>query len=110
MFNLEKLVRKNILSLTPYSSARSEFKGKGNIFLDANENPFGSPGEHPYNRYPDPLQHVGVDRTGRKRLGRARSKRDRRKGSCLETRRELFPVANIRAVFLIKSYRMHPAN
>ncbi len=50
--NLEKLVRKNILELKPYSSARDEFVGDAEIFLDANENPFPSP----YNRYPDPLQ------------------------------------------------------
>ena len=49
---LEKLVRKNIQSLKPYSSARDEFVGDADIFLDANENPFPSP----YNRYPDPLQ------------------------------------------------------
>lgn len=51
MININKLVRPNILSLKPYSSARSEFKGSHGIFLDANENPFGS-----LNRYPDPLQ------------------------------------------------------
>jgi histidinol-phosphate aminotransferase len=51
MFNLEKLVRKNILALQPYSSARDEYKGKEAIFLDANENPFGE-----LNRYPDPKQ------------------------------------------------------
>jgi histidinol-phosphate aminotransferase len=50
--NLNVLVRKNILQLTPYSSARSEFKGQAEIFLDANENPF----ETGFNRYPDPLQ------------------------------------------------------
>lgn len=49
---LEKLVRKNILNLKAYSSARSEFKGEASVFLDANENPLNSP----YNRYPDPLQ------------------------------------------------------
>jgi histidinol-phosphate aminotransferase len=50
--DLSRLVRKNILKLTPYSSARAEFKGKASVFLDANENPFDSG----YNRYPDPLQ------------------------------------------------------
>ncbi|MGK0364346.1 MAG: histidinol-phosphate aminotransferase [Saprospiraceae bacterium] len=50
-FNLEKLVRPNILKLQAYSSARSEFIGKDGILLDANENPFGN-----LNRYPDPLQ------------------------------------------------------
>lgn len=47
-----KLVRKNILDMKPYSSARDEFKGEAEIFLDANENPYPSA----YNRYPDPLQ------------------------------------------------------
>lgn len=51
MFQLEKIIRPNILSLKPYNSARDEFKGKDGIFLDANENPFGN-----LNRYPDPYQ------------------------------------------------------
>ena len=50
---LEQLVRKNIWSLAPYSSARDEYSGKeAHVFLDANENPYGAP----FNRYPDPLQ------------------------------------------------------
>ncbi len=56
MFNLENLVRENIKRLTPYSSARKEFSGAAQIFLDANENSFGSPLAVDYNRYPDPLQ------------------------------------------------------
>ena len=48
---INKLVRKNILSLKPYSSARDEFSGTDGVFLDANENPFGE-----LNRYPDPHQ------------------------------------------------------
>ncbi|MBA2621692.1 MAG: histidinol-phosphate transaminase, partial [Acidobacteria bacterium] len=56
MFDLEKIVRQNIKRLTPYSSARSEYSGAAQIFLDANENSFGSPLERDYNRYPDPLQ------------------------------------------------------
>lgn len=52
MFDLNSLVRPNILNLVPYSSARSEFKGQADIFLDANENPFDTG----LNRYPDPLQ------------------------------------------------------
>ncbi len=51
MFVLEKVVRKNILALKPYSSARDEFSGNEGVFLDANENPFGT-----LNRYPDPYQ------------------------------------------------------
>lgn len=49
---LQKLVRPNIWNLTPYSSARDEFKGEASVFLDANENPYNAP----FNRYPDPLQ------------------------------------------------------
>jgi histidinol-phosphate aminotransferase len=55
MFNLESLVRENIKRLRPYSSARKEFSGAAEIFLDANENSFGSPLGESYNRYPDPL-------------------------------------------------------
>lgn len=49
---LNKLLRNNIQTLKPYSSARDEYSGEAMIFLDANENPFNQP----YNRYPDPLQ------------------------------------------------------
>ena len=51
---IEKLTRKNIRALKPYSSARDEFKDfeKEMIFLDANENPH----ENGVNRYPDPQQ------------------------------------------------------
>lgn len=49
---LNKLLRKNIQTLKPYSSARDEYTGEAMVFLDANENPFNEP----YNRYPDPLQ------------------------------------------------------
>lgn len=55
-FDLDLITRANIKNLKPYSSARSEFKGKEGIFLDANENSFGSPLGVNYNRYPDPLQ------------------------------------------------------
>ena len=56
MFKLDHILRKNIKELVPYSSARDEFKGEASIFLDANENSFGSPLDQNYNRYPDPLQ------------------------------------------------------
>ncbi|HBK40500.1 MAG TPA: histidinol-phosphate transaminase [Porphyromonadaceae bacterium] len=49
--DIEKMVRPNILALKPYSSARDEFSGNEGIFLDANENPYGT-----LNRYPDPHQ------------------------------------------------------
>lgn len=55
-FILDDLVRENIKSMSPYSSARLEFSGAASIFLDANENSFGSPLPDNYNRYPDPLQ------------------------------------------------------
>jgi histidinol-phosphate aminotransferase len=52
MFELEKLVRKNVWKLKPYSSARDEFQGTASVYLDANENP----NQSPFNRYPDPHQ------------------------------------------------------
>lgn len=55
-FNLQSLIRSNIQSLVPYSSARDEFHGEAKIFLDANENSIGSPLTKWYNRYPDPQQ------------------------------------------------------
>jgi histidinol-phosphate aminotransferase len=63
-FELNNLVRSNIKNLKPYSSARHEFTGKASVFLDANENAYGSPLPSPggeglgvrFNRYPDPLQ------------------------------------------------------
>lgn len=55
-FILENLVRENIRRLVPYSSARKEFTGAAQIYLDANENSFGSPLPENFNRYPDPLQ------------------------------------------------------
>jgi histidinol-phosphate aminotransferase len=55
-FDINRLVRQNIKTLKPYSSARDEFKGEARIFLDANENSLGSPLTRWYNRYPDPLQ------------------------------------------------------
>ena len=50
--DINSLLRKNVLKLKPYSSARDEFQGNASVFLDANENPYPSP----YNRYPDPHQ------------------------------------------------------
>ena len=51
MIDLNKIVRENILNLKAYSSARDEFKGTADVFLDANENPFGT-----LYRFPDPHQ------------------------------------------------------
>ena len=52
--NLNKLLRKNILGMKPYSSARDEYKDlqANMVFLDANENPYDTL----LNRYPDPQQ------------------------------------------------------
>ena len=61
-FDLQSLVRRNIRNLKPYSSARSEFEGSADVFLDANENAFGSPAGSGLNRYPDPLQRELKDR------------------------------------------------
>lgn len=55
-FNINTIIRPNIKNLKPYSSARDEFKGEASVYLDANENAFGSPLATNYNRYPDPLQ------------------------------------------------------
>jgi histidinol-phosphate aminotransferase len=54
--NINNLVRENIKSLKPYSSARDEYKDlvAEMVFLDANENPF----ENGVNRYPDPQQTI----------------------------------------------------
>ena len=50
--DINSLVRSCIAALTPYSTARDEYKGELGIFLDANESPY----ENGYNRYPDPHQ------------------------------------------------------
>src|SRR5215217_1187255 len=66
--DINKLQRENIKNLKPYSTARDEYKGQASVFLDANENSYGSPifnedtenrggtQQQNYNRYPDPLQ------------------------------------------------------
>jgi histidinol-phosphate aminotransferase len=53
---IENLLRENIRRFKPYSSARDEYSGKEGIFLDANENSFGSVSKVTANRYPDPYQ------------------------------------------------------
>lgn len=55
-FDLQSLVRENIWRIKPYSSARDEYTGTASIFLDANENPYGSIDGAANNRYPDPYQ------------------------------------------------------
>ncbi|WP_298946724.1 histidinol-phosphate transaminase [uncultured Polaribacter sp.] len=59
-FNIKNLIRENIRNITPYSSARDEYKDATSdkmVFLDANENPF----ENGVNRYPDPQQNSVKD-------------------------------------------------
>ncbi|CAN5541715.1 histidinol-phosphate transaminase [soil metagenome] len=63
-FILSNLIRLNIKKLTPYSSARDEFKGEASVYLDANENSLGSPLLKWYNRYPDPLQWKVKEKLG----------------------------------------------
>ncbi len=53
-FDIDSLVRPNILALSPYSTARDECDKTLGIFLDANESPWPSG----WNRYPDPHQKV----------------------------------------------------
>lgn len=55
MINIQNLLRENIKNLKPYSSARDEYSGDSGIFLDANENSYGSVPSGDFNRYPDPL-------------------------------------------------------
>lgn len=55
-FKLDNVLRNNVKKLIPYSSARSEFEGDAQIFLDANENSLGSSFNNNFHRYPDPLQ------------------------------------------------------
>jgi histidinol-phosphate aminotransferase len=54
--DIRSLLRPHLLNLVPYSSARDEFKGTANVFLDANENALGSTSDSKYRRYPDPYQ------------------------------------------------------
>lgn len=58
---LKSLVRPHLLGMKAYSSARSEFKGKAEVLLDANESPW--PTGH--NRYPDPTSRELREAFGR---------------------------------------------
>jgi histidinol-phosphate aminotransferase len=51
MIDINQIIRPNILTLNPYTSARDAHTGREGVFLDANENPYGT-----LNRYPDPYQ------------------------------------------------------
>ncbi|MFZ0455945.1 MAG: histidinol-phosphate transaminase [Ignavibacteriaceae bacterium] len=58
--DIKSLVRKNIINLKPYTSARDIYDSSEGILLDANENSFGSTfiefNGLKLNRYPDPHQ------------------------------------------------------
>ena len=58
MYNINNILRENIKRLVPYSSARDEYQGEASVFLDANENAYGSPLAQQFNRYPDPMQYA----------------------------------------------------
>ena len=62
--NLAALIRPNLLELRPYSSARAEYSGEADVYLDANENPIPSE----VNRYPDPA-HTSLRKAISSRLG-----------------------------------------
>lgn len=61
---IQQFIRKHLLNLKPYSSARDEYKGSEGVFLDANENSFGSSSGIDYNRYPDPHQKALKNQLG----------------------------------------------
>ena len=52
--SIRELLRENIRSLEPYSSARDDFSGTASVFLDANENWQDFVAFDNINRYPDP--------------------------------------------------------
>ncbi len=56
--SIRNLLRENIKSLEPYSSARDDFSGTASVFLDANENWQEFVGFDAINRYPDPHSSV----------------------------------------------------
>lgn len=64
MSDISDLMNEHIRNLTPYSSARDDFKGHADVYLDANESWYD--GRERANRYPDPdavevrrlLEHV----------------------------------------------------
>ena len=53
-----KLIRRILADFEPYSTARDEYSSVAGVFLDANENSFGSTIKNGLNRYPDPQQYV----------------------------------------------------
>ncbi len=61
-FKIRELIRDNIATLVPYSSARSEYNVEGSLLLDANENYREIVGNQELNRYPDPLHTALKDK------------------------------------------------
>lgn len=62
---IKGLIRKHLVDIKPYSSARDLYKGAGYTFLDANENPIASMNglsDPEFCRYPDPTQTALRDR------------------------------------------------
>lgn len=55
---VNRLARPHLLNIKPYSSARDEYTGKSQVYLDANENALGSVGSRELSRYPDPHQRL----------------------------------------------------
>ncbi|MGB3618999.1 MAG: histidinol-phosphate transaminase [Catalinimonas sp.] len=62
---LDELIRPHLRHLVPYSSARDDYDGTEGVFLDANENAYGSVIDAPLHRYPDPYQRAVKDRVAR---------------------------------------------
>ncbi|NOY36581.1 MAG: histidinol-phosphate transaminase [Chlorobi bacterium] len=74
--SIKDIVRLNIRNLRPYTSARDDFYGGAEIWLDANENPYdplpedvkeskGNPRIAQLNRYPDPYQRILKEKIAR---------------------------------------------
>ncbi|MBK7868269.1 MAG: hypothetical protein IPJ75_15485 [Ignavibacteriales bacterium] len=56
---IKELIRKHLVDIKPYSSARDLYKAAGYTFLDANENPLATISglsDPELCRYPDPAQ------------------------------------------------------
>jgi histidinol-phosphate aminotransferase len=63
-FDALDVARPHLRELQPYTSARDEFTGSAHVFLDANENPYGSVAGGALNRYPDPHSRAVKARLG----------------------------------------------
>lgn len=55
--DIDQLVQPHLFHLKPYTSARDEFHGTAEVYLDANENAYGNELHlQEWHRYPDPYQ------------------------------------------------------